>query len=192
MAEYLLPKLPARCTLIGFSLGGYVAQRIARLVPQRIDNLVLLNTSARASTSEEVARNRQQIKLCLAFPFKGQTRAAFLRALHPERKDKPDLLAYLQAMSLALGKQVFMRQLSIVRTDGHADLAHISCPTLVVASRNDQMRSLQEAENLVAGLPRGRLSIIENCGHMSPLEQPRALLDILTQYLAELKENSPS
>ena len=54
-----------------------------------------------------------------------------------------DLLTQMQNMSLALGREVFIRQLSIVRDDGYADFQKIFCPTLVIASRQDQMRSLR-------------------------------------------------
>ncbi|MBC3870988.1 alpha/beta fold hydrolase [Undibacterium oligocarboniphilum] len=182
MAERILPQLPARCDLIGFSLGGYVARRIAVLAPERVRRLVLLNTSARASTVAELAANQQQIRMLQTFPFRGQTRSALMRAMHPQRPDAA-LLQHLQQMSRSLGAEVFMRQLSIVRADGHDELRRITCPVLVIASRDDQMRSLQEADNILAALPNGRLHIIDDCGHMSPLEQPVQLLQLLQAFL---------
>lgn len=182
MAERILLQLPARCDLIGFSLGGYVARRIAVLAPERVRRLVLLNTSARASTAAELAANQQQIRMLQTFPFRGQTRNALMRALHPQRPDAA-LLDHLQQMSLSLGAEVFMRQLSIVRADGHDELRRITCPVLVIASRDDQMRSLQEADNMLAALPNGRLRIIGDCGHMSPLERPVQLLQLLQVFL---------
>ncbi|MFZ6656339.1 alpha/beta fold hydrolase [Undibacterium sp. TJN19] len=183
MAEHLLPNLPSACVLIGFSLGGYVARHLAWLAQDRIAGLVLLNTSARASTELELARNQQQIKMLATYPYKGQTVRALQHALHPQRQDNPVLLTHLQAMSLALGKEVFIRQLAIKRQDGHHELADIACPALVVASRNDQMRSLDESEKLVAALPDAELHIIEDCGHMSPLEKPAELIQVLQCWL---------
>jgi pimeloyl-ACP methyl ester carboxylesterase len=186
MAERIAATLPEHCVLIGFSLGGYVARRIASLVSDKLAGLVLLNTSARASTAQELSRNQQQIRMSQLYPFKGQTLSALKRALHPDRSYDAPLLAHLQAMSLNLGQQVFLRQLGLVRQDGHAELPHINCPSLVIASRNDQMRDIEEAEKLAAGLPDSRLNIIEDCGHMSPLERPDAVCQLMRDWL-ELK-----
>lgn len=185
MADRIIASLPHSCVLIGFSLGGYVARRIAAKAPQRVSQLVLLNTSARATSAEEIARNQQQIKMLKVFPYKGQTVTALKRALHPARSDNQVLLQHLQAMSLNLGADIFMQQLSIVRQDGHADCAQIFCPVLVVASREDQMRRLQEAEDIVAALPDPTFRIIDDCGHMSPLEQPQILLEYLREFLSQ-------
>lgn len=185
MADRIIADLPEKCVLIGFSLGGYVARRIAAKAPQRVSQLVLLNTSARATSAEEIARNQQQIKMLKVFPYKGQTITALRRALHPARSDNAVLLQHLQMMSLTLGADIFMRQLSIVREDGHADCAQIACPVLVVASREDQMRRLPEAEDIVAALPDPHFRIIEDCGHMSPLEQPQILLQYLRDFLSQ-------
>jgi len=190
MAARLLPALPDNAIIIGFSLGGYVARHLAWLALKQgkaINGLVLLNTSARASTADEDNKNRQQIKLLEHYPYKGQTMTALRRALHPERQDDDVMLAHLLAMSLALGKQVFVQQLSIVRADGHHELSGIACPALVVASRNDQMRSLAESEKLAHGLPIARLHIIEDCGHMSPLEKAPELITVLDEWLRHIQ-----
>ncbi len=186
MATRLLPALPQDCIIIGFSLGGYVARHLAWLAQQQghtINGLVLLNTSARASTTEEISRNSQQIRMLEHYPYKGQTMTALRRALHPQRQDDAVMLAHLQAMSLALGKQIFLQQLSIVRADGHHELTQITCPSLVVASRNDQMRSMAEAEKLARALPHSSLHVIEDCGHMSPLEKAPELITVLDNWL---------
>ncbi|MFZ6719237.1 alpha/beta fold hydrolase [Undibacterium sp. Ji49W] len=190
MAQRIQATAPAHAIVIGFSLGGYVARHLAwRLSTQAAGTeptgLVLLNTSARASTEEELRRNQQQIRMLAAYPYKGQTMTALRRALHPQRQDDTAMLAHLHAMSVALGKEVFLRQLAIQRGDGHHELPLIRCPALVVASRNDQMRSLEESEKLAHGLPHAELQIIEDCGHMSPLEKAPELIVSLDQWLKQ-------
>ena len=183
LALRIIADLPPSCILIGFSLGGYVARRIALLAPEKVHKLILLNTSARATTPEEIERNQQQIKMLKVFPYKGQTITALKRALHPDNADNTDLLMQMQNMSLALGREVFILQLSIVRDDGYADFQKIFCPTLVIASRQDQMRSLSEAENIAAALPHPTYHVLEQCGHMSPLEQPQKLAKLLRHFI---------
>lgn len=48
MAEELLARTPARFTLIGLSLGAYLAFEIFRLEPRRLERLLLMDTTAAA------------------------------------------------------------------------------------------------------------------------------------------------
>lgn len=182
MAQDLLPDLPDNCSLIGFSMGGYVARRLAWLAPHKVRRLVLLNSSARATSAAEIARNQQQIRMLQVIPYRGQTRSALQMAIWPEHPDNEALLEQLQAMSLRLGREVFLAQMAIVRSDGHAELAALECPGLIVASRADRLRSLAEAQAMADAYPGSRLVILEQCGHMSVLEQPQQVLAQLRQF----------
>ncbi|MFC5473374.1 alpha/beta fold hydrolase [Paraherbaspirillum soli] len=187
MATRVQQHAPPRFVLIGFSMGGYVAQEIMRQAPQRVIALALLNTSARGQSAEEIARNQAQIELAGRMPFKGLTRRTLASSVHPGRADDQALLDRIQAMALRNGKQVFIRQLSAVRSDGYAALHKIQCPTLIVASRNDQLRSVEEAEQMAERIADASLVVVENCGHMTPLEQPVQLLQILSDWLISQK-----
>ncbi|CCF68252.1 hydrolase [Xanthomonas citri pv. punicae str. LMG 859] len=56
LAMQLLAQMPLRFALAGFSLGGYVAQEILRIAPERVERLALLDTSARADPPERAWR----------------------------------------------------------------------------------------------------------------------------------------
>lgn len=183
MAEHIISAMPDDCIVLGFSLGGYVAREIALSAPHKVARLILLNTSSRASTEEELKYNQQLISISKNPNFKGQPIRAFQRTLHPDRQNQAELLAQLQAMSKHLGIEVFQRQLGLIRVDGTVSLARISCPTLVIASRNDQMRTVEESENLANGIPCASLHIIEDCGHMSVLEKPLQVLAAIEHWL---------
>jgi pimeloyl-ACP methyl ester carboxylesterase len=70
-----------------------------------------------------------------------------------------------------------------LRSDGYSELQNIRCPTLIVASSDDQLSSLAEAQLMAAQIPAASLVLIEDCGHMTPLEKPRQLLQILSDWL---------
>jgi len=185
MAARVLQNAPPRFVLVGFSMGGYVAQAIMQQAPQRVIALALLNTSARQQDPREIAGNRMQLELARQVPFKGLTSRALASSLHPERANDRVLLDRLQAMALRNGKEVFIRQLSALRSDGYAELENIRCPTLVVASSNDQLSSIAEAELMAARIPAAGMVVIEDCGHMTPLEKPGELLQILSGWLSQ-------
>ena len=185
MATRVLQNAPPRFILIGFSMGGYVAQAIMQQAPERVIALALLNTSARQQDPREIAGNRMQLELARQVPFKGLTSRALASSLHPDRAHDRVLLDRLQAMALRNGKEVFINQLSALRSDGYAELENIRCPTLVVASSNDQLSSIAEAELMAARIPGAGMVVIEDCGHMTPLEKPEELLLILSGWLSQ-------
>ena len=58
LAEQVLDEAEPSFALAGFSMGGYVAQEIARLAPERIERLALIDTSIRVDTPERAAQRR--------------------------------------------------------------------------------------------------------------------------------------
>jgi pimeloyl-ACP methyl ester carboxylesterase len=103
--------------------------------------------------------------------------------LHPDRDTDPVLLDRLRGMQRRLGPDVRKRQAALVRRDGYADLERIACPSLVVACRQDRLRTLAETERMAQALPQSSFKILEDCGHMAPLEKPRELSALLAAWI---------
>jgi pimeloyl-ACP methyl ester carboxylesterase len=87
-------------------------------------------------------------------------------------------------MQRRLGPEVRKRQAALVRLDGYADLERITCPSLVVACRQDRLRSFDETARMARHLPHARFEALEDCGHMAPLERPRELASLLAGWIA--------
>ena len=187
MAARVLQQAPPRFILIGFSMGGYVAQAIMQQAPERVIALALLNTSARQQNPREIAGNKVQLELAKQVPFKGLTSRALASSLHPDLAHDRVLLDKLQAMALHNGKDVFIHQLSALRSDGYAELHKIQCPTLIVASSNDQLSSIAESQQMLEQIATAHMVLIENCGHMTPLEKPQQLLQILSDWFSSIE-----
>jgi pimeloyl-ACP methyl ester carboxylesterase len=93
-----------------------------------------------------------------------------------------------QSSANGLGKEVFVRQERAIigRSDSRPGLARIKCPTLVICGREDVITPPAVHEELVAAIPGAKLEVIENCGHLSPLEQPGQVTEILRDWLRTL------
>lgn len=183
MAERVLSEVPERFSLVGFSMGGFVAREIALMAPERVERLALLNTSARGDSPEQATRKAGLAKAAEGRGFRGLSRHSILSSLHPERQGDERFVAKIQEMADRIGKDGFVNQIGVVRQDGHDQLTRINCPTLVVWSRQDALRSLDEAQELANGIPGARLEIVEECGHMLPLEAPEKTVRLLTDWL---------
>ena len=185
-AHDLLKNAPDRFILIGFSLGGFVAREIVRLAPERVSGLVLMNSSARPPRPEIAKRNAFLIGHTKERGFRGLSSDAVKKAFHPNLRDDAALIQEVKDMALRMGGDAFIRQLSIQRPDRRADLADIACPTLVIWARQDELRSMNESKEMADAIPNARFEIIEDCGHMTPMEAPSAVLDLLTSWLGDV------
>jgi pimeloyl-ACP methyl ester carboxylesterase len=185
IATRVLAAAPEKFHLCGFSMGGYVAREIVLAAPKRAQTLVLVNTSSAGITVDAMARRQDMAKLLEGRPFPGLTRANLRKSVHPARADDASLLDRIQEMAVGLGGEVFARQLRLPRGDGRESLARIECPTLVVAARDDTLRTLDESRTLADGIPGARLEVIEDCGHMTPFERPDVLAQLLIDWISK-------
>ncbi|MDI1286150.1 MAG: alpha/beta hydrolase [Reyranella sp.] len=182
MARRVLAGVPERFVLIGFSMGGFVARVLSLMAPERVSAVAFIASSARGYSDEETARRKAGYR-----PGDRPPRAAgavtTAMGLHPDREKDPVLLDRLRGMQRRLGPEVRKRQAALVRRDGYADLKRIACPALVVACRQDRLRTLAETERMATQLPHSHFEVIEDCGHMAPLERPRELAALIEGWI---------
>jgi pimeloyl-ACP methyl ester carboxylesterase len=186
MAADALAQAPAeRFALAGHSMGGYVALEILRRAPERVENLALLNTHARPD-SPEATENRRRLMALAERDFAAVSAELFPKLVAPAHREEAGLSGKVTEMALALGKDAFLRQERAIigRIDSRPHLAAIRCPTLVIAGRHDAIMPLELLEELAHGIPGARLEVLEDCGHMSPLERPDAVTRLLREWLA--------
>lgn len=69
------------------------------------------------------------------------------------------------------------------RPDGRGVLTQLRCPALFACGRQDAWRPLSRHEEMQALCPGSHLVVIENCGHMSPMEQPDDVSRILADFM---------
>lgn len=186
MARRVLAGAPPRFALAGLSLGGIVALEVIRQAPERVQRLALLGTSARPSS----ARQRAQWRRMGAMARRGQLGAVVRDILlptlvHPDRRADASLARIVKDMADTVGCEAYLRQLAALsaRADSRPHLARITCPTLLVAGRADSVCPVALHEEMAAEIPGARLVVIEQCGHLSSLEQPRAITSLLSNWL---------
>lgn len=183
MARRALEAAPPAFLLIGFSMGGYVARDMARLAPERVRALVLVATSTRPDTPALRQRKGAIGGAAPTIAFSGLSRTAVASSLHPRERDNDALIERVRAMGVRLGGEVFRRQSMLERPGDLHRLGEITCPTLVVAAAQDGLRSMDEARELQQGIPGAQLAIVEDSGHMIPVEAPQRLLDAIVPWL---------
>ncbi len=185
MADRLLRDAPPRFALAGLSLGGYVAFEIMRQAPERVTHLALMNTSARADDVQQAARRENSVKAAEIGTFKGVTARFLPTILHPDHVADPVIAKLVLDMTERVGRRAFASQqaAAIHRPDSRPNLAVIACPTLVIGGRADRITPPELQQEIAAGIPGAKLEILENCGHLSPIERPNTVNRLLRALL---------
>ena len=185
MARRVVAAAPGRFALAGLSMGGYVAQAIMRIAPERVERLALIDTTARADSPEQTARRKALIRQSEIGQFRGVTKRLLPLLIHPDRLDDDLLVGVVTGMAERVGKAAFLRQQAAImaRPDGRADLQRIRCPTLVLCGRQDQLTPFELHAEMAAAIPGAALVAVEDCGHLSPLEKPEAVSALLRYWL---------
>lgn len=185
MAARVLSEAPETFALAGLSMGGYVAQEIMRQAPERVQRLALLNTSALPDNDAQRSRRVDFIGETREGGFRGVAECLLPLFIHAERLDDGELTGTIMAMAENIGKEAFIRQQHTImsRKDGFDVLARIDCPTVVICGRQDGLTPPEQHQAMADAIPGAVLVIIEDCGHLSPLERPYGVSAALRYWL---------
>ncbi len=178
-----------RTTLVGLSLGGMIAMALALRRPDRVSSIVLAHTFARvaAPTIPVWQERRQAVE---SQGMESQVTPTLERWFTPEfRASAPLTVEWIAAMIRATQPAGYDAVAeSIQHLDYLDQLAAIQHPTLVVAGSEDKGATPQIAEEMCSRLPKGRLLILPNAGHLGCVDQPVAFTERVGEFL---KETSP-
>lgn len=182
-ALLVLQAAPPQFALAGFSLGGYVAQEILRVAPQRVQRLALLDTSYLPDPPARVQQRRAQHARVRQGTFHGFGEALMHAYTDPSRHGDTALMERIRAMTQRLGAQVFLRQSAFERRDGSQVLRAFDKPALVLVGEHDRITPPALHEQMALLLPQATLVRVAQAGHLTPLEQPQAVTDALRAWL---------
>lgn len=177
LAASNLKRCPERFTLMGFSLGGYIARHMLYQAPERVQALILVGTSTRPSGPSVSGPTTNKM-------FRGMSRAALVRAVHTSRAEDETLIQRMKDMGTRLGAEVFTRLSALDRKSDLENMRGIQCPVLVVTADQDRLRSLEESKEM-AEAAQATLVVLEHCGHMMPMEEPDQLGLLTSKWLKD-------
>jgi len=178
-----------RARVVGFSLGGMIAQELALAYPERVDHLALVATSARPHSGVMgpwlrffvQARERELDATGFGLWFMPWLLSSTFMANHEQ----------LEA-ALAGGDDPYPAPAHGVAAQAAATLGHdaldrlpqIAAPTLVLVGAEDILTPVADAQELAAGIPAARLEVMERGAHLAFGEYPEVVAAALLTFLA--------
>jgi len=182
----LLDRLHLRqATLMGLSMGGYVAFAFAASFPDRLRALVLADTRPGADTPAARQGRAQALETIAARGADAYLEQSLPRLLAPDAP--PALLATLRALAedrpdtLAAGIAALRD-----RPDRAAEAPRIACPTLLLAGARDQIIPAAELRDLAQRMPAARFVELPEAGHLANLEARPAFDGHVLDFLRAL------
>jgi pimeloyl-ACP methyl ester carboxylesterase len=171
-----IPKI----SLIGLSLGGWIAAELALRRPDRIERVVLVDAAglrvAGAPTAEFFMATPSQLRgLLFAQPDSDLAQSLIPDVPPPERLEMA-LRSREAAARLLWNPHFAQRKL-------RSRLHRIQAPTLVVWGQGDGLIPLAHGQAFAAGLPNARLVVLEGCAHLPPFEQPESFVATVLPFL---------
>ncbi len=175
-------------TAVGFSMGSYLALRLAITHPSKLGGLVLVGGKATADSDE--AREKRAIDIALAQSAGAEAIAQkMLPTMLAEltRNARPDLADEVSGWMSAQSVDAIVHGLRLMRDrpDSTGELGAIRLPALVLVGGEDPAVPLDVADQLAAALgPDGaRLVVVPNEAHLIPPSWPEQVNQALVAFL---------
>ncbi len=171
--------------LIGFSMGGRVAQEFAVLYPERVRKMVVIASSADAYPPKEREIVKAALPMIQMGKFKGISEKRLRDYLGPLAYQDQQIKDLIQDMAGSDAKEVYLRQLeaTLNRADFYQGIQRLTVPSLFIAAREDKIVPYSTIVKTAEIAPGSRLETIENCGHFIPLEAPEQVNELIVNFL---------
>ncbi len=188
MAAQVIAEAPEQFAVAGLSMGGILAFEIWRQAPARVTHLALLDTNPGPDAPSRKAIRFEQIAAAASGELE-ELAVESLKPLYLAEKNRNDeaILNTILDMALSLGPAVFERQsLALLnRPDSVPTLPSISCPTTIICGREDAICPPRFHELMAREIPDANLMVIDDCGHLSSMEQPDKVTTELLRLFAQ-------
>lgn len=177
-----------KTTVIGHSMGGYVAIGVAEKEPELVEKLILLHSTPNADSAEKIELRKKEIELIEA----GKKEA--LARVNPARGFAPENVRRCEDMVEELVEQILMSEdediVAVIkglasRKDKNDVFANLKMDRLFIFGMQDNYIPIEIAKGLEEKFtPYGVITKwIEKAGHMGFVEQPKVALEIIENFI---------
>lgn len=174
--------------LVGASMGGAAAIDFAQSYPEKVEQLILLDTAGwRAGGTMGKFLIQPLGYLATSFLANPTVRQKISENAYCDRT-----FASKDAQTCAALHLKFPRWreglISFTQNNGYGSLrqsmSQLQMPTLLLWGRQDRILGIQDTAAIAAAIPHCRLEWIEDCGHVPHLEKPEITADLILNAIA--------
>jgi pimeloyl-ACP methyl ester carboxylesterase len=170
----------------GCSMGGYTVMAVARLAPELLRALVLIDTRPTADTSEGRANRRGMLALLEREGPTGVARDMIPKLLgRTTLEERPDIEPFVRRLIKQQSGTAIRAGIHrmMARPDSSAVLEQLSVPMLVMVGEEDVLTPPDDARKMFALNRNARIVVLPRAGHLPNLETPAAFNEALNGFL---------
>ena len=173
-------------TIVGLSMGGYIALRALERHPERFRALVLCDTKSEADNNDGKVRRSNQAK---AVKWDGMEEFAdgFVKNIFYEKtfETNPDVIEMIRKTIESTSPLVAAGTLIALaaRTDTTALLYSLKIPALILVGQHDSVTPPSCSQAMKEKIPGAEMHVIPRAGHLSNLENPDEFNKHLVKFL---------
>ena len=164
-----------RYSVVGHSMGGYVALAMVEKYASRLESIVLLSSTTSADSQEKCDRRRREIELIKAGKKNMLARLVPHAGFAPENvqrlKDDIEDIGELVLMTEDEGVIAILGGMIERKSRGEL-LRQSGVPHMFIFGRHDYYIPVETAEEMIAADPTARVVWLEHSGHMGFYEEP--------------------
>ena len=174
----------ARVHFLGLSLGGFVGQWLGIHAPERIERLILSNTSPHLGPASYFD---EQIRNVLSADDLSATAEMFMRNWFPASMlaGRNETVEEFHAAILAMSPQGLAGCFAAVRdADLRRPISLITAPTLVIGGEDDKVTLASHSEAIAATIPGAELLLLPGV-HLLNVERPAEFIEAVLGFLRQ-------
>ena len=176
--------------LCGLSMGGYISLRAMERMQEKFSALILCDTKSAADDDEGKLKRAAAIKQinsgkffefidsfvlnCFGESFVKNNTTEFREVVDRSKKNSP---IGVKGCILAMTG----------RTDTTESLSKINLPTLVICGSEDKLSPPDVMKAMANKISNSKFVLIEDAGHMTPIEKPAEVNNAIKEFLAQNK-----
>ena len=189
LAAFLKTLGIARTLVCGLSMGGYIAFAMLRRHRALIRGLVLTDTRATADTDEIRANRTRMISVIeqegMEVLAARQLKSSLASSTFERHPELVETVRRMMASTPAEGAIGALRAMA-ERPDSTPLLGTIDVPTIAVGGAEDTITPPDVIRSMAAAIPGSRVEILDQGGHLCPLERPAAFNHVVSEFLGAL------
>lgn len=175
-----------RCTLVGHSMGGYVALAFAERHPEQLEGLVLLHATPNADTPEKAEDRQREIDA-----IKAGRKELLVRKAAPRRFAEQNRKRFADEITDCIeiaflnedeGVVALLRGMG-ARPDRNEMLSKLNVPQMFIFGRNDDYIPQERADGVAARHPQAEVVWLEQSGHIGFIEEAEACAEAIIKFI---------
>ncbi len=175
-----------RCTVVGHSMGGYVALAMCAQFPEMIEGVVLLGSTPNADSPDKHDKRLREIELIKAGKKEAlaNTAPATRFAAHNRARMRDYIEDIRETVHITEDEGIIAILAGMMERKDYNDMLRaLPAKQLFILGTSDDYIPMEVAQKVVAEHPQAQVAWMENSGHMSFLEEPQATATAILDFV---------